>query len=261
VSFIHEDPEFEALLRIVAEERGISVALIEKDYWVAHTLWALHQTGLEIWFKGGTSLSKGFGLIQRFSEDLDLSIEPGRAAGVPAVKSWTSTNKGPVAERRQFFAALETAMVVPHAQVALEAESLDKNARAANYRVLYPGLFLTDLGPFRPFVLLEVGVARVTPFVERRISSFVHDRLERGGQLAGYDENRPAAVRCVHPTVTLLEKLDAIGRRYLREGVGRSNCVLAELARYERAGRRRGRTAGSGIYVNCRADSAHAHSG
>lgn len=61
MTFPHEHPDFDGLLRIVAGERSLSIALVEKDYWVTHTLWALHQTALEIWFKGGTSLSKGFG--------------------------------------------------------------------------------------------------------------------------------------------------------------------------------------------------------
>ncbi len=72
MSFIHEDPDFQQLIGIVARDAGIAAALIEKDYWVAHTLWALHETGLELWFKGGTSLSKGFGLIQE-----GPYIEPG----------------------------------------------------------------------------------------------------------------------------------------------------------------------------------------
>ena len=69
----------------------------------------------------------------------------------------------------------------------------------------------------RPFVLLEVGAARVTPFLPRRLGSFVHDWLERAGQLGDFDDNRPDEVRCVHPLVTLLEKLDGIRRRYPRE--------------------------------------------
>jgi len=106
MSFIHEDPEFEPLLSIVAHENGISEALIEKDYWVTHTLWALHEAGLAIWFKGGTSLSKGFGIVQRFSEDLDLMILPGKERALPEVTSWTSTHKGPVARRHAFYDAL-----------------------------------------------------------------------------------------------------------------------------------------------------------
>jgi predicted nucleotidyltransferase component of viral defense system len=80
MAFIHQERDFGDLVRIVATDTGLSPGLVEKDYWVTHVLWALHQGGLEIWFKGGTSLSKGFGLIRRFSEDLDLRIEPGADA-------------------------------------------------------------------------------------------------------------------------------------------------------------------------------------
>ena len=88
MSFVHEDPDFQQLVGIVARDKGIDAALIEKDYWVTHTLWALHETGLDLWFKGGTSLSKGFGLIQRFSEDLDLMIKHGTTSGLPKVANW-----------------------------------------------------------------------------------------------------------------------------------------------------------------------------
>lgn len=65
---------------------------MEKDYWITHSLWALHETKLAIWFKGGTSLSKGFGIIERFSEDLDLMIERGGVTTLPEVANWASTS-------------------------------------------------------------------------------------------------------------------------------------------------------------------------
>ena len=218
MGFIHQDRDFVDLLRIVARDQGLSPGLVEKDYWVTHTLWALHQGGLEVWFKGGTSLSKGFGLIRRFSEDLDLRIEAGSESGLPAVTSWTSENRGPVGKRRAFFEALETSIRVPDAHVHLVPTSLDHRARGAEYRVEYPGRFLADLHPaMRPFVLLEVGVARVTPFVHRALTSFVHESLGARGLSGAFDDNRPQSIRCVHPVVTLIEKLDAISRRYPRE--------------------------------------------
>src|SRR5690606_12594209 len=51
-------------------------ALVEKDYWIMHCLYGLQRLGLAFQLKGGTSLSKGWGLIHRFSEDIDLQIEP-----------------------------------------------------------------------------------------------------------------------------------------------------------------------------------------
>ena len=55
---------------------GINQVAIEKDWWVTVTLKALYQTDCRdsLIFKGGTSLSKGFGIIERFSEDIDLAI-------------------------------------------------------------------------------------------------------------------------------------------------------------------------------------------
>jgi hypothetical protein len=90
VSFVHEDAEFDDLLQIVADDRKLSRGLVEKDYWVTHTLWALHDTGFDVWFNGGTSLSKGFGLIERFSEDLDVKLLPGTVNSLPLVSSWKS---------------------------------------------------------------------------------------------------------------------------------------------------------------------------
>jgi hypothetical protein len=43
--FLHNHPQFADLIRIVAEERGISPALVEKDYWIMHCLYGLQQMG------------------------------------------------------------------------------------------------------------------------------------------------------------------------------------------------------------------------
>jgi predicted nucleotidyltransferase component of viral defense system len=59
-------------------ESGISNAIIEKDFWVVWTLerlFSINELERHLTFKGGTSLSKVYGLIHRFSEDIDLSIE------------------------------------------------------------------------------------------------------------------------------------------------------------------------------------------
>ena len=83
------NPDFDRLLMAPARDRldlflttaarlGTTVQNVEKDFWVCWTLDALFN-GLEpggprLHFKGGTSLSKGFGLIERFSEDIDITV-------------------------------------------------------------------------------------------------------------------------------------------------------------------------------------------
>src|SRR4051794_18951062 len=74
--FLHNHPEFPDLIRIVAEEKGIDPALVEKDYWIMHCLYGLQQQKFKFALKGGTSLSKGHRVIDRFSEDIDILIEP-----------------------------------------------------------------------------------------------------------------------------------------------------------------------------------------
>ena len=62
---------------IAADRRGLLLLVIEKDFWVCWTLeqlFALPGFGDHLLFKGGTSLSKVYGIIQRFSEDIDLSL-------------------------------------------------------------------------------------------------------------------------------------------------------------------------------------------
>ncbi len=75
-----EHPEFEqAVLRATEHfrDRGLRPAIIEKDYYVTEALRIIAATiGEKIIFKGGTSLSKGWNLIGRFSEDVDIFLDP-----------------------------------------------------------------------------------------------------------------------------------------------------------------------------------------
>src|SRR5262249_27534516 len=61
-----------------AARRGLSPIILEKDFWVCWLLDMLFESSFRdaIVFKGGTSLSKVFGVIDRFSEDIDLSLAP-----------------------------------------------------------------------------------------------------------------------------------------------------------------------------------------
>lgn len=216
MSFVHENPEeFTDLVQIIVGETGMGRSIIEKDYWVTHTLWALSVSGLDVWFKGGTSLSKGFGLIERFSEDLDLKLEPGSVSALPSVSNWKSEGTKATAERRAFFEQLPKVLAVPGCTIEIDQETIDKSWRGANLRVLYPGLFLGELpSAISGNVRLEVGSARVTPHVARDLTSWVHEKLVATNVLAEFDDNRAKGVRCVHPLVTLLEKLDALHRRF-----------------------------------------------
>lgn len=107
----------DAFLRLPPEERRLAcqqvdaqmrlqAVSVEKDFWVCWTLrelFALPDIGDHLTFKGGTSLSKAWGLIQRFSEDIDLVVDKEALGfgGDAAPEKATSNNK-----RRERLAAL-----------------------------------------------------------------------------------------------------------------------------------------------------------
>ena len=66
------------LFLTTANRLGAPVGNVEKDFWVCWTLNALYRErpagGPRLLFKGGTSLSKAYGLIERFSEDIDITV-------------------------------------------------------------------------------------------------------------------------------------------------------------------------------------------
>jgi len=77
--FKHSASEQALIIRETAARRGVLPVMAEKDFWVSWTLavlFAHSEFGGQLVFKGGTSLSKVFGAIERFSEDIDLSVSP-----------------------------------------------------------------------------------------------------------------------------------------------------------------------------------------
>ena len=77
---LFEHPEFEQAVLLATEyfrDRGLRPAIIEKDYYVTEVLRVIATDhGEQTIFKGGTSLSKGWDLIERFSEDVDIFLDP-----------------------------------------------------------------------------------------------------------------------------------------------------------------------------------------
>lgn len=74
--YLHEDKEnFRDIVEQVADRTGRAIAVIEKDYYVTLILKLLSKQLSNCVFKGGTSLSKGFHAINRFSEDIDITFD------------------------------------------------------------------------------------------------------------------------------------------------------------------------------------------
>ncbi len=97
-------------LEQAAVRRSLSPVILEKDFWVCWLLGILFESEFsgDLVFKGGTSLSKVFGAIDRFSEDIDLSLSPSFLNLPEAVKSRNQANKWMTRAEKACSQAVET---------------------------------------------------------------------------------------------------------------------------------------------------------
>ena len=123
------DPKLEELFLLTAEQMAMPPGIVEKDFWVVWTLdylFARSPWKTQLAFKGGTSLSKAFGLIKRFSEDIDLILD-WRLLGYGLREPWEKRSNtqqdlfNEAANARS--AAFLKDVFVPRVKADLEAES------------------------------------------------------------------------------------------------------------------------------------------
>ncbi|GMQ85069.1 MAG: nucleotidyl transferase AbiEii/AbiGii toxin family protein [Acidimicrobiia bacterium] len=187
-----DESSFQPTIEAAADRLGISAIAVEKDYWVSQVLRVLAEQHLDDFvFKGGTSLSKGYALIERFSDDIDLLIVKGtRGAG-----------------------AIDRLMKDMGATVGDSLRSTPVSIRSGRgkhrtYRVGYP----TSRGgttSLEATVLLEMGVrGGAQPSQNVVIGMLLSDVLADGDiDLSKFQDLQQFSVNVLHPGRTLLEKL------------------------------------------------------
>ncbi len=172
--YLHNHPDFPELIRIVAREKGIDPAMVEKDYWIMHCLYGLQKLGLKFELKGGTSLSKGFQIIKRFSEDIDIRIEPPLGHDVKTGRN--HDKPAHIKSRRDFYDWLANKKIRIDGLIKVERapEFDNKNLFSGGIRLRYK----PTAGPLAGLivgVLLETGFDAVTPNTAKDISSWAYD--------------------------------------------------------------------------------------
>lgn len=211
--FLHDHRQFADLIRIVAEAQGIAPALVEKDYWIMQSLYGLQQLGLTFELKGGTSLSKGYGLISRFSEDIDIRIEP--PADPPVMIGRNHDKAAHVQSRKDFYDRLAQTIVIDGITSVERDTAFDdpRQYRSAGIRLTYASINGSVEG-LKDGVLLEVGFDDVAPNEARDISSWAYDFAASQVEII---DNRALGVACYHPGHTLVEKLQAISTKFRQQ--------------------------------------------
>lgn len=196
-----------------ANRRDLTTTIIEKDFWVCWTLRRLVrcvELDGHFIFKGGTSLSKAYGIIQRFSEDIDLTI----SRNAPLLREISSPMDVGISgsERRRRTEKLKAAAqeyVATHVMPALSKEIESALGTLEGWEVVpdpddsdgqtllfnYPRLGEDEIGYIKPRIKLEFGARGDTePSELRRITPYLAET---------YPEELPDAVSSI-PTLAVV---------------------------------------------------------
>ena len=194
-----DDKTRSGLYTTTAHRLGTTPQNVEKDFWVCWTIDVLFNgldDGPRLLFKGGTSLSKGFGLIQRFSEDIDITVfrdDLGEAASIEELEGLSGRKRRRTLDAIK--AACETyingrclkelsAIVsetscrsgMVDGQLRIEPDPEDRQA----LRLRYP-----TATPYEAYVVkaikIEAGAkSALEPNSERTIRPYLHDDVPDG---------------------------------------------------------------------------------
>lgn len=204
--FFHELADAKGLFEALAGEKNLSAAIVEKDYWVMHCLWGLIQGGFGFELKGGTSLWRGWNIIDRFSEDIDIRFEPPITLNIKDEKKPAN-----VKARFDFFDGLAAQIKIPGIEVERDRSRDHRKAMNAGIGLKYSTCFPSDPA-LKSEVLLELGFHQTAPNECRDFMSWALDKALS----AGLDviNNSAKRVKCFNPEYTFVDKLQTICRFY-----------------------------------------------
>lgn len=220
---LFEHPDFDQAVLRAAEhfrDQGLRPAIIEKDYFVTEALRVIAQVAAEkVIFKGGTSLSKGWNLIRRFSEDIDLFLDP-------------LTFQPPLGKKAidRELKNLRDAIGRHPALSFVASESQTIGGFGRSDRFSYEQRF-GGPGEVASRVLLESGTAsgrEPTSIVELR--SFLAQFLQETGVSLEAEDETSFPLRLLHFRRTFVEKLFAIHGKV--ELLKRDGTAIGSYARH-----------------------------
>jgi len=217
--------ERKAMIQGVAEARQIDEAAAEKDWWVTAVLYALFHTSVSeyLLFKGGTSLSKGWDIINRFSEDIDLALSRDYFLNVKQLSCASCTSNTQIHNLREkgqdfLFCEFKDKLMTKLADMGLEVTVLtDNDITNENSEprkvphdkdpsvlyVQYPSLYNSQAAYAIPTVKVEISVLSMSePYEMRRISSLIEQTYKD----EDVDSDLVQTIRTVSPARTFLEK-------------------------------------------------------
>ena len=200
---LHENPTlFNQSIRVTAQRMGIADIYVEKDYWVTLALYIIFNNAIknETVFKGGTALSKCFGLIERFSEDIDLVMVRNDGDGTSKM------------EKKVKLPSKVIESVLPELTVDGLTHKMGMLRKTVHQ---YNKQFKGEFGQVREFLVLEVSyLGRYEPYHEQEINSYIGEMMLEVEQkdLAKEYGMLPFAVQVMHMSRTICEKIMSLVR-------------------------------------------------
>lgn len=201
----HNRETFEQVILRVAENKKIAPEIIEKDYYVTLFLKKIKELQPNLIFKGGTSLSKCYKLINRFSEDIDLNIE---------------TEAKPTEGQRKKLKANIVSVIDEFGFVLSNPDKVHSRRDYNKYIIDYPTVFNSDY--LKENLIVETAVyIKAYPCIEMQATSIIYDYLKENGYDSLIAENNlePFNVNVQAAERTLIDKLYALGDYYLCDAV------------------------------------------
>ena len=201
-----------------ARRKALPISSIEKDWWMVHTISALFSTEYtdKLVFKGGTSLSKGWNLIERFSEDIDLALDR-EFLGFAGELSNKQIHKLRYTSYEfistKFVAALDTSFKKMGFEnvIVKPQQVVNHDQDPLIIEIYYPKLTENDIY-LRPDILVEIGSRSLKePYSQRNISTFVSEIFAE----MPFTESLIIAPT-VNPERTFLEKVFLLHEEYQR---------------------------------------------
>lgn len=203
---LFEHPDFDQIIVRTAANLGIREQFVEKDYHVTEVLRIVEGTlGDKVIFKGGTSLSKGWNLTTRFSEDIDLFIDPQRF--------------NPPLGTRRIDRTLETLAteVADHPALTWQKDEAIKHKGSDRSDYFSYQTQFDALPGIRSAVLLEPGIQSGDfPWEVRPITSLVADFLLEDDRHDLADDLQPFEMTLLHFRRTFVEKLFTVDGKVTR---------------------------------------------
>jgi len=209
-----------AIFTEIANQKGMKPFAVEKDWWVSRMLEIIFQMPIaeHLVFKGGTSLSKAWKLLNRFSEDIDLAIDKEFFEGYQGEISKTQIGKlrkvAGAYTTGTFFEELKQAFenkgFIELNFVVIEAKDSDQDPRVLE--IYYPNVIKPDTEYLLPRVQIEVSCRSLRePFTVQSFGALVDEFY------AGKDFAEPLfEVPTVNAERTFLEKLFLLHEEFHR---------------------------------------------